>query len=137
MSELARSHECALFRKVHQVAGRCCRRSPSDCAVLACAKAALETVWAFFEHAQQRLLLPVVELPFQPVKQICLLDQKLNECKRAALCFNRHSTKPRKPIRNFILSVGCLQRVVVTCPPDKDGGSQHDERRLTETLSQG
>src|SRR5271166_6449024 len=103
MSELARSHERALFRKVHQVAGRCCRRCPGDRAVLACAKASLETVWAFFEHAQQRLLLPVVDLTFQPIKQLCLLNQKLNECKRAALCFNRHSTKPRKPIRNFIL----------------------------------
>src|SRR5271157_1865302 len=136
MSELARSHERALFRKVHQVAGRCRRRCPGDRAVLACAKAALETVWAFFEHAQQRLLLPVVELPFQPVKQLCLLDQKLDECKRPSLCFNRHSTKPSKPFGNFILSAGCFQRMVVTFSPGKDGCSKHNECRLPETLGQ-
>ena len=92
---------------------------------------------AFLKHPQQRLLLPLIKLAFQSVKQFCLVDQKFRESKRALLCFNRYPGEPRKPVRDFILSVGCLQRVVVTCPPDKDGGSQHDERRLTETLSQG
>src|SRR5271157_2408320 len=136
MSELARPHERSLFRKVHQVAGRRCRRSSGDCAVLACAKAALEAIYAFLEHAQQRLLLPVVELPFQPVKQICLLDQKLDECKRPSLCFNRHSTKPSKPFGNFILSAGCFQCMVVTRASGKDGCSKHNECRLPEALSQ-
>src|SRR5271165_204747 len=135
MSELARSHERTLFRKVHQVAGRCCRRRTGDGAVLAGAKSAFETR-AFFEHAQQRLLLPLVELPFQPVKQLCLLDQKFYECKHPSLCFNRHSTKPSKPFGNFILSAGCFQRMVVTRASGKDGCSQHNECRLTETLGQ-
>src|SRR5271165_4167350 len=135
MSELARSHERALFRKVHQVAGRCCRRRTGDGAVLAGAKSPFETR-AFFEHAQQRLLLPLVELPFQPVKQLCLLDQKFYECKRPSLCFNRHSTKPSKPFGNFILSAGCFQRMVVTRASGKDGGSKHNECRLPETLCQ-
>src|SRR5271166_5240293 len=76
MSELARPHECTLVRQIRQVTGRRCRRRPGDGAVLACAKAALETLRAFLEHAQQRFLLPFVELPFQSVKQLCLLDQK-------------------------------------------------------------
>src|ERR1035441_8393682 len=67
MSEFPCPDERTLLRKVHEVAGRCCRRSPSDGAVLAGAKAALETVWAFFEHAQQCLLLPVVDLTFQQI----------------------------------------------------------------------
>jgi len=59
-----------------------------------------------YKHPQWRLLLPLIKLAFQSVKQLCLLNQEFYERKGAPLRFNRDSTKPRKPVRDFILFAG-------------------------------
>src|SRR5664279_4435340 len=137
VSELTRSHERPLLCQVHQIAGSRCRRSPGDRPILAGAKAALESFRAFLEHPQQRLLLPVIELASQLVKQFCFLDQKFYERKRAPLRFNRDSSKPPKPVGNFILFACRFQHIVITRAPAEDSCRKHDECGLSKTLGQG
>jgi len=66
----AGSHERALLCEVRQIASGCGRGSTCNRAVVARTQTALDSLGAFPEHANEHLLLPLVDLAAQPFQQL-------------------------------------------------------------------
>lgn len=129
MLSLSSPNQRAFGRKIHQAARGRRWRCPGDGAVFTGTKPAFESFRAFAQHAQECLLLPLIELTFQPVHQLCLVDQEFNQRDRTMLCLDSDSRKRRQPSRDLIFLIRDFERFVVTLAPGEDRGRQCHRRR--------
>ena len=108
MPELTGSEQHTFVHQLRKIARRRCRGCARDGDVISGAQTSSKPVRTFTQHAQQRLLLPRIQLPAQPIQHSGFLNQKLDVRRCASLRFDSDAREPGKPCGHFVLLVRSL-----------------------------
>ena len=137
MAALSCAQQRALGNHVRKVARGGGRGGSCDGGIVSGAQAALESFRPLAQHPQERLFLSAVELAVQAIEQFRLVDEKLDVRLRAALGFDGGCGEPGQPERDFVIFVGCFERIVVSLALEQYRRRQSRQRRMTERLGEG
>ena len=91
---LTRAGESTHLNEILQVPFSCRPRRPSDCNVVPCAQAALESVWPFPKHPLDRLGLPLIQLLAMAVMEMRLRDEEFHAFQSNLLGCQNGFSKP-------------------------------------------